>query len=361
VNQDCLKLTTYFAERDRAGRRFLADALLDCYEQHRLQTSVLLRGIEGFGSRHQVQTERLETSSLDLPVVSVAVDARARIRAALPQVLALTQHGLVTLERARMLTGAFDQVVLPEPLHAAIKLTVYCGRAERVGGVPAFMALVEVLHRRGVAGATVLLGVDGTVGGQRRRARFLSRNADVPLMLIAVGHGDSIAEALPELGRLLVRPLATLERVLVCKRDGHLLASPATLPEVDGAGRRRWHKLMVYAGEATRVDGLALHVQLIRRLLQAGASGASVLRGVWGYHGNHRPHGDKPWSLRRHVPTVTVVVDTPERIRHWFTIVDAVTQQAGLVTCEAVPAFQARDPRVRSVAPDLDWDQTGAP
>jgi hypothetical protein len=29
VNADCLKLTTYFAEHDKTGRRFLADALLD--------------------------------------------------------------------------------------------------------------------------------------------------------------------------------------------------------------------------------------------------------------------------------------------------------------------------------------------
>ena len=43
MNQDCLKLTTYFAEHDRASRRFLADALLDCYERHQLATSVLLR------------------------------------------------------------------------------------------------------------------------------------------------------------------------------------------------------------------------------------------------------------------------------------------------------------------------------
>ncbi|TML97144.1 MAG: DUF190 domain-containing protein, partial [Actinobacteria bacterium] len=37
MNDDCLKLTTYFGERDRAGDRFLADALLDVYEDHAVQ------------------------------------------------------------------------------------------------------------------------------------------------------------------------------------------------------------------------------------------------------------------------------------------------------------------------------------
>jgi hypothetical protein len=42
---------------------------------------------------------------------------------------------------------------------------------------------------------------------------------------------------------------------------------------------------------------------------------------------------------------LTVVVDTPTRIRRWFQIVDEFTDQTGLVTCEAVPAFRAGDRR----------------
>ena len=100
MNQDCLKLTTYFAEHDKTGRRFLADALLDCYGRHQFATSVLLRGAEGFGSRQQLQTQRLLTLSEDLPMVTVAVDTRQRIEQALAEVAAVTSHGLVTLERA---------------------------------------------------------------------------------------------------------------------------------------------------------------------------------------------------------------------------------------------------------------------
>ena len=55
MNEDCLKLTIYFGERDRANGRFLADALLDVYERHGLQMSVLLRGTEGFGIRHRLR------------------------------------------------------------------------------------------------------------------------------------------------------------------------------------------------------------------------------------------------------------------------------------------------------------------
>lgn len=341
MNHDALKLTTYFGERDRAGESFLAEALLDVYEQHGFTASVLLRGTEGFGSRHRLQTQRLLTLSEDLPLVTVAVDARERIQAALDEVAAICGHGLITLERARLLTDRVERIELPDELHEATKLTIYCGRQERVGGRPAFVAVVDLLHRRGIAGATVLLGVDGTSHGARERARFFARNAEVPLMVIAVGEGRRIAEVLPELGSLLRRPLMTLERVRVCKRDGKRLAEPRHLPAQDESGLPLWHKLMVHSGGQARHGGRPLHVELIRRLRDEDFAGATSLRAIWGFHGEHRPHGDKLLSLARHVPVLTAIVDRPDRIRQAFAIVDEVTAETGLVTSEMVPAARA--------------------
>jgi PII-like signaling protein/GNAT superfamily N-acetyltransferase len=90
MNEDCLKLTTYFGERDRTDGRFLADALIDIYARHQFQASVLLRGVEGFGVKHHLCTDRLLSLSEDLPIVSVAVDTRERIQAALDEVVAVS-------------------------------------------------------------------------------------------------------------------------------------------------------------------------------------------------------------------------------------------------------------------------------
>jgi PII-like signaling protein len=323
VNDDCLKLTTYFGERDRVGGSFLADALLDLYGRHEIETSVLLRGAEGFGLKHHLHTDRLLTLSEDLPVVSVAVDTRARIERLMPDVEALKQTGLVTLERARLLSGELEAVELPEELHEATKLTVYVGRGERASGVPVHHAICDLFHRRSVAGASVLLGVDGTARGRRERARFFGGNAGVPMMIIAVGSGASIAGVLPELGGLLSRPLVTLERIRVCKRDGETIASPHVLPGPDEHGLAVWQKLMVYTSERAKHGAHPIH---------------RVLRGVWGFHGDHLPHGDRLLQLRRRVPVVTIIVDTPERIADSYAIVDELTAERGLVTSEMVPA-----------------------
>ena len=41
--------------------------------------------------------------------------------------------------------------------------------------------------------------VDGTLHGERQRARFFARNANVPMMLLAIGDGDALRRALDEL------------------------------------------------------------------------------------------------------------------------------------------------------------------
>jgi PII-like signaling protein len=341
MNEDCLKLTTYFGERDRSGGRLLADELLDIYGAQQVQASILLRGSEGFGRLHHRHTDRLLSLSEDLPVVSIAIDGRARIESLLERVLQVKRRGLITLERARLQSGQPGRVQLPDQLGETTKLTVYLGRHERAGGRPAFVAVCDLLHRRGIAGATALLGVDGTRRGTRTRASFFSGNTAVPMMVISIGPGELIAAVLGEVAALLDDPLMTLERVRLCKRDGRLLARPHSLPETDERGRAVWQKLMVYTSQAATVRGRPLSLEIVRRLRESDLAGATSLRGVWGFHGDHPPHGDKLLQLRRHVPVVTIAVDTPPRTAHAFEIIDALTTEHGLVTSEMVPAMAA--------------------
>ncbi len=344
MDEDCLKLSTYMAERRRTREGFVSDALLRLYEQHRIASSVVLRGIGGFGTGHHLRTDESLTLSEDPPVVIVAVDTRKAIEALIDPVLAIKQRGLVTLERARLLREDIGLPALPDDLREAVKLTIYVGRKERVHGVPAYIAVCDLMHRRRIAGATVFLGVDGITHGQRQRARFFGRNADVPMMIVAVGSGDRIARVLPELGDLLRRPMFTLERVRVCKRDGELLERPHALPGVDEHGLPLWQKLMVYTSESALYDGVPIHRAIVQRLRQRESTdGATVVRGIWGYHGDHRPHGDKLLSLRRRVPAVTIVIDTPANIAECFDVVDQLTQHEGLVTSEMVPALVSDD------------------
>jgi PII-like signaling protein len=335
VSEPALKLTTYFGEGHRGPHGLVADALLDLYGRAGVRTSVLLRGTEGFGAAQRLRTDRLLTLSEDLPLVSVAIDAPERIMALLGDVLALHRRGLVTLERAR---AVGDRTGVLEDGTEETKLTVYLGRHERSGGQPAFATVCSLLHRHGVDGASVLLGVDGTVAGERRRARFFGTNRGVPLMVIAVGRRERLAEALPELAGLAPGALMTVERVRVLRRDGVTLAPVPDIGGQDPSGLPMWQKLMVYSSEHALHGGSPIHVAIVRGLRGAGAPGATSLRGLWGFHGATPPHGDRLLQLRRHVPVVTIAVERPDRIARALAVIEAATAEAGVVTAELVPA-----------------------
>jgi PII-like signaling protein len=338
VSEAALKLTTYFNERAAAGERFLADAIFDLYERHALHTSVLLRGAYGFGARHGVHGDRSLTLSESLPAVSAAVDTPGRIMGALEDVLGTARHGLVTLERAQLVTAEDPWSLAPG---ADAKLTVYGGRGIRAGGAAGYVAAIDLLRARGASAAIVLLGVDGTLHGERRRGRFFARNADVPLMLIAIGSEDVLGAAAGPLAELIDEPVMTLERVQTLRTAGDAFGAPPPVPDRDDSGLPIWQKVSVHVEEPAHVHGQPVYLELVHRLHAAGAAGITVLRAVRGFYGDHEPFADRALALRRRVPVLVVAIDRPANVSRWWSIVEELTARDGLVTSELVPAIHA--------------------
>ena len=159
--------------RPRSNGHLTSDVLLDLYERHEVQAAILLRATEGFGIKHQLHTQRMLTLSEDLPLVAVAVDTRERSNGSCPRCEALVdgrprharagaaRHGA---RRGGQLRGSrrgdeADPVPRPTGARSASRRR---------------LRAVDVLRRHGVAGATVVLGVDGMTHGRRKRARFFS-------------------------------------------------------------------------------------------------------------------------------------------------------------------------------------------
>jgi PII-like signaling protein len=320
VDEDGVILTSYFHERHRAGGKPLGEALMDLYGSQQVAASILLRGAEGFS----------------VIVAAIAVDTWPRIEAVFDQVTWLTRPGLVTVRQARLLTGEVDPVWLGENPGEATKLTLYFGSQDRVYQVPAFEAACELLHRRDIAGATVLSGIDGTTRGRRQHAQFLRRVADVPITVIAIGSGDRIGMTLPELGAMSRHPLMTVEKVLLCKRDGQLISRPRLDSRAAGQSTATRLKLTVYTSEATQHEGQPVYRALTRQLRSAGISRVTTLRGIWGFHGDRPPHGDRFLQPGHHVPVVTIMIGMPEQADEAFDVVDKITADRGLVTAETV-------------------------
>ena len=136
------------------------------------------------------------------------------------------------------------------------------------------------------------------------------------MMIISVGGGEHIARVVPRLGEMLRQPLLTIERIRVCKRDGELLAHPDVLPMTDEAGPTAVAEADgLHVREPPSTTARPFTARWCANCATSGAaSGATVLRGIWGFHGGRKPHGDKLIQLSRQVPVTTIIVDRPDRI-----------------------------------------------
>lgn len=329
---DLLKLTAFFNETLPSGSGLAARRVLDEFQAAEVHTSILLRGIEGFGSHHRLHSELHEAGTLNQPVTAIAVDEEPRIRELAPRVMEVLSRGLVTLERA---TTADAAPTAGHDPSAPARVTVFCGRADRYQGGSAARAVIAGMRAAGAHGAVAYLGVDGTVAGRRQRATLLSANRAVPVMVVGFGPLDSMLREIGDPCAAIPEPHVLVERVSMLKVNGGHLGD---LPAVAGDGEL-WEKLTVYAAGDASHDGRPLHYHLVEALRRSGAAGATSLRGTWGFRGDEEPHGDRALALGRRAPVATITVDRPTAIRQRWPIVDEATADHGMVIRELVPAL----------------------
>jgi uncharacterized protein len=103
----------------------------------------------------------------------------------------------------------------------AVRIKIYLGESDRVGGRPAYQAVVDLMRRRGFWGATVTRGVYGF--GKRSRlhsASALRLSEDLPLIIEAVESREKILALVPELSDMVKGGLITVEDVEVLRHIG---------------------------------------------------------------------------------------------------------------------------------------------
>jgi PII-like signaling protein len=100
-------------------------------------------------------------------------------------------------------------------------LRIFIGESDIWHGKPLYQAIVERLREEGLAGATVLRGIEGFGASSRlHTARILRLSEDLPLVIEVVDVQDKIARALPILDEMVTEGLVTLERVEVIAYRG---------------------------------------------------------------------------------------------------------------------------------------------
>jgi len=97
-------MRVFIKETDHYQSGPLYLALLQMLKAEGLAGGTALRGIAGFGAHSALHTDRILRLSQNLPVVVEVVDTESRIRDVLPKVDAMIESGMVTLEKAEVIT-----------------------------------------------------------------------------------------------------------------------------------------------------------------------------------------------------------------------------------------------------------------
>lgn len=93
---------------------------------------------------------------------------------------------------------------------------VYIGESDRWHGKPLYEAIVQLVRKEGLAGATVLRGIEGFGADSRlHTSRILRLSEDLPVVVEIVDTADNIAKVLPMLDEMVAEGMVTIESVHV--------------------------------------------------------------------------------------------------------------------------------------------------
>ncbi|GID29733.1 DUF190 domain-containing protein [Paractinoplanes brasiliensis] len=104
---------------------------------------------------------------------------------------------------------------------SALRLTVFVGESDTWHHKPLYSEIVHRAHRCGLAGATVLRGVEGFGASNRvHTTRLLSLSQDLPVAVIIVDEPAKVRDFLPELDELIAEGLVIVDPVEVVRYVG---------------------------------------------------------------------------------------------------------------------------------------------
>lgn len=93
-----LLLRVFIGETDHWHGKPLYEAIMMLARERGLAGCTVMRGLAGFGAASRIHTAKIERLSMDQPIVVEIVDRPEKLRAFLPEVEAMVEDGLATVE-----------------------------------------------------------------------------------------------------------------------------------------------------------------------------------------------------------------------------------------------------------------------
>ena len=106
-------------------------------------------------------------------------------------------------------------------------LRIFIGESDTWHGKPVYEAIVRRVREEGLAGATVVRGIEGFgASSHMHTSRILRLSEDLPVVIEIADTKENIDRVLPMLDEMVGEGLLTLEKVHVIKYRARLESSP---------------------------------------------------------------------------------------------------------------------------------------
>lgn len=218
----------------------------------------------------------------------------------------------------------------------AKKVSIYVGEDHQYHGQSLYSAILNYLFYRGISGASVTKGIAG-FGADRHlhsaRTEYLA--TDMPMKIEFIEAPETVEEVLPKLRELAGTGLIEIQDTLVVK-PAELEKGQSSAKGLPALKSQSKAKLMrIFVGENDKWRGQPLYKALIESMRANDIAGVTVYHGILGYGANRRMHKDSALHLSHDRPIMLSVVDTEEKFRTYFPVLDQMVQQ-GLVALSDV-------------------------
>jgi PII-like signaling protein len=217
----------------------------------------------------------------------------------------------------------------------AKKLTVYVAESDRRHGRPVYQIVVELAHKKGLAGATVTRGLMGYGASGIDHVTHPDLASSLPVRVEIVDSAEAIDRVLADVYDVVEHGLVELSDVEVVKARPRRERS-ATEGHVKLEGKAKM--MRIHIGANDQWEGEALYEALIKRFRLLDLAGATVYRGVAGYGASGRVH--KHTLLHQaDDPITVVVVDTAEKLQAAMPAIDEMVGSGMVVLSDVDVVF----------------------
>jgi PII-like signaling protein len=218
----------------------------------------------------------------------------------------------------------------------AKKVSIYIGEDHKYHGQSVYSAILDFLFYRGISGATVMRGMAG-FGADRHihTTRIEALTENLPMKIEFVESPEKVDELLPKLLEMAGTGLVEVQDTTVAKpSESSKKAGPqASVPALRREGKAKL--VQIFVGENDKWQDKSLYRAIVESMRANDIAGVTVHQGILGYGANRRIHKDSALHLSHDRPILLSVVDTEEKLRAYFPVLDSMIQQ-GLVALSDV-------------------------